>query len=327
MFYFALKDMKEGVVKKLKDELGDPNNISVRGYNLEEVKLPSELSGRLLPVNLLASQFCPTNRDIFLKCVRKVSETPNWSSCQGRAIHNLCFRIFDCAGRYVSRRNMLQKIDLFKYINHYGTLLMNELSKDIEHDISRMRSRPSGSERDRFLKNLSMLKRMQSEIASTLIDYTIATNTDVQLDSEFRRLFPFQREISLNATPLGFSKGVKPDFVYPHDNEIVMGDIKTGEVKDFHKLVVAAYALAYEFEENVPVNFGVILNIKFSNNRKVPIYKDTDAFIISDKYRKAFLDLRDQKFSIVKNGPEPDLATEEACAECVYSPHCRGNQT
>jgi len=325
MFYFALKVIKEDIIKKLQIELGDPRNISIRGNNLDEVRLPSELSGVLLPVNLLASKYCPTNRDIFLKIVKKKSPPLTWPSYQGKIIHDLYFKLFTSVRQYIVKKNIIQRIDLFKHVHRCGQQFLSNLKKDINGEISAIRNKPSKTEKEAFLRNLSKLIRMESEIVSTLIDYSIATNFDVRLDSEFSRIFPFQHEIALNATPLGFSKGVKPDFIYSHGGALVVGDIKTGKLKEFHKLILAAYALAYEYEESIPVNFGVILNVNFSNKRNVPIYKETEIMVISDKYRQAFLRLRDEKFEVVKNRIDPGLpSSENACIECPYSEYCRG---
>ena len=328
MLYFALKDIKENMIEKLKSELEDPSRISVRGRKLDEVKLPSELSSRLLPVYLLANKYCPTNRDTFLKVVKRIPGSPSWPSYQGRVIHKLCFKLTECVRGYILRRNIIQKINILRYIQRSGRNFIGELTSDIDREIARMANGPSNTEKNNFLKNLFKLVRMESEIASTFVDYIIATNFDVQLDSEFNRIFPFQREISLNATPLGFSRGVRPDFVYSRGNSIIVGDIKTGDVKEFHKLVVAAYALAYEYDEGVPINFGTILNIKFSNRRNVPIYKDTEIMVITDKYRQAFLELRDEKFEVVVSGADPGLAPEESvCTDCPYFSYCRSGGT
>jgi CRISPR-associated protein Csa1 len=324
MFYFVLRDVKENMIEKLKSELGDPSRITIRGRKLDEVKLPSELSGRLLPVNLLANKFCPTNRDIFLNVVANIPGSPTWSSYKGRVIHKLCFKLAERAKGYILRRNIIQKIDILRYTRRIGRNLIRQLTSDMDREITRMTNRPSRTEKDNFLKDLLKLVRMESEIASTFADYIIATNFDVQLSSEFNRMFSFQGEISLNATPLGFSRGARPDFVYSRGNSTIVGDIKTGDVKPFHKLVVAAYALAYEYDTGVPINFGAILNIKFSNRRNVPIYKDTEIMVISDKYRQAFLALRDEKFEIVVNGVDPGLAPDEsACTKCPYYSYCR----
>ena len=327
MFYFALKDAKERIIDKLKNELGGSDRIKVRGFRIDEVKIPSELSGPLLPVNLLANKYCPTNRDIFLKIVKNVNPKPTWPSYQGKIIHELCFRILERVQRYVSRSNIIRKINLFRYTLRSGNKIVKEITSDIDEQIKNMIKKPSNREKRGFINNLYKLVRMESEIVSTFIDYIIATNVDVRLDSEFHRIFPFQCEISLNATPLGLSRGVKPDFIYSPGNTLVIGDIKTGQIKDFHKLTLAAYALAYEYHENVPVDFGVILNINFSNRRNVPIYKNTECIIISDKYRQAFLELRDEKFSIITEGKEPDFPSDEnICVNCPYYWFCRGEQ-
>jgi CRISPR-associated protein Csa1 len=212
---------------------------------------------------------------------------------------------------------------LLKYSLRKGKILIREATQDMDREIQRFSNRPNASQKEQFLKNLLKVVRMESEITSAFIDYIIATNLEVNLDSEFSRIFPFQQEISLNATPLGLTAPVRPDFVYKRGEDVIIGEIKTGEPKEFHKLGVAAYAMAYEYEEEVPVNFGFVLNITFTEHRNVPIYKGSEAFVISEKYRRAFLELRDQKLNIIKNEIEPQRASNQnICNDCAYSNLC-----
>jgi len=323
MSYVILKDIKENLCRKLQRRRRDVESISARGWNIDEVKIPSELSGILLPVNLLAYRYCSTNRDVFLNRVRGIRQSPTWSSYQGRVIHEVLLKIMKSVRNYVSRPNVIRKMDLLKYARTRGRKLINKATQNIDQEIETFNTKPNTAQKEQFLKNLLKLVRMESEVMSTLVDYAIATNIDINLDSEFSRMFPFKQEISLNATPLGLAPSIKPDFVYTPGEHMIIGEIKTGEAKEFHKIGVAAYAMAYEYEEEIPVNFGIILNVCFSRNRNVPIYRDSEAFVISEKYRKAFLELRDEKLNIKKIKIEPKKPTDQSlCNSCPYVNNC-----
>jgi CRISPR-associated protein Csa1 len=118
---------------------------------------------------------------------------------------------------------------------------------------------------------------------------------------------------------LGFSPGAKPDFIFGD----LVGEIKTGEFKEFHKLSLAAYALAYEYHENRPMNFGVLLSVNLSKRRNVPVYEKTECFVISDAYRRAFLEKRNEKFEIVRDRRDPGESPGRGHrVECPYFPKC-----
>jgi len=322
MAYVAFRDIRENLYGKLKRQLKDPEGIVARGWNIDEVKTPSELSGLRLPVNLLAYKYCPTNRDLYLNKVKGIRQPPTWPSYQGRLVHGLMLDILKSVRNYASRPHNIAKIDLLKYAQKRGRTLIENATINIDQETAKFKLRPSQAKKKEFVNNLHRLVRMESEIVSAFVDYTIATNEDINLESEFSRIFAFQQEICLNAGPLGLTPSIKPDFIYKPGDMVIMGEIKTGELKEFHKIGVAAYAMAYEYEEEVPVNFGIILNVAF-RNRNVPIYKGTEAFVISDEYRKAFLNLRDQKLNMLKDGIEPERVPDKGqCKDCPYIDCC-----
>jgi len=224
---------------------------------------------------------------------------------------------------YVRRGHSLTDFDLQKYVRSRGLSIVADTNHYVDGEVSRLpqSKQPSAGQRASLVRGLKSIVRLEAETAGSLLDYAISTNIDVRLDSEFSRLFPFQsREINLNAQPLGFSRGAKPDFLFAN----IVGDIKTGELKEFHKLTLAAYALAYEYHERQPMNFGVLLNVGFSKKRNVPIYEKTECVVVSDVLRKAFLEKRNEKFRIIRDRADPgDSADRDSCSDCPYYPGCR----
>jgi CRISPR-associated protein Csa1 len=319
----VLKIAKENTLRKLVDELDHRADVTIRGWDPESF-LPAEYASiRALPVNMLANNYCPTSRDVYLKQVRNINAPPNWDSYCGRAVHKLFQLLASSAESYIRRDLQLRKFDLQKYVRTQGSRLIQKVTSDMTQvttNIPQVR-RPSQSQIDTFVEGLHKIVRMEAETAGALIDYTLSTNLDTRLAAEFSRIFPFQsREINLNAPPLGFSLGAKPDFLLGD----IIGDIKTGQLKEFHKLTLAAYALAYEYHESRPMNFGVLLSVNLPAKRNVPIYEKTEYMVVSDVYRKAFLEKRNEKFRIVRDQVDPgEPTTRDECRECPYFPKCR----
>jgi len=327
MFYISLRDIDEKIIEKLQDNLKSIRDILIRGYKQKvgtvKIILPSELFGTTLPVNLLANKYCPTNRDIWLEKVKEKESEKTWPRHKGNIIHKLYFDLFDKAKGYIIKNNIIEKINLQKKLEESGSSFIKGIKENLDSNVRQLTDLPSQAEKQNFINLLGKIVKFESKIAGCLIDYLIATSPDINLGSEFDKLFPFLREKIIRAPLLGFSeRGVKPDFIY---KESIIGDIKTGKFEEFHKLTAAAYALGYEHHYRQDMNFGVILNVNHLNSRNVPIYEDTKFFVITDEYRKAFLELRNRKFEIIKKRKRPRKPKKEKCnKECPFYKVCWG---
>lgn len=327
MYYLVSQIIQNGYIRKLQDERDHVSPITLRGWETssKEIIVPSELAGVNLSVGDIAGGYCPTNRDLFLRKIKGKRQPPTWGRYQGRKIH----QTYEVLNREIqnytlNNENGLDAFDMVKHCDDNIPKLLDSIMSDFKEEAKRMQPKPTNLEVESFEKELTKIVRFESRLAGSMLDSVVATSFDVKMGSELADLFPLQvMEPSLNAPPLGFSPGVKPDFLIQTGSRFI-GDIKTGPPKEFHRLTVAAYALAYEYKKQEPMDFGIVFRVNTSPSRSVPDYRNTEFFVISDKYRKAVAEVRNAKFQILKSGKDPGESSDASlCSDCPYYPGCR----
>lgn len=323
MYYVMLRLFQEGLFHRLGQEGA---SVSLRGWDIKnrEVAVPSELSSKTISVSDLAAGYCPTSRDLYLSKIKGVQPPEVWDRYTGKVIHQLYKEIGARTQIYVLKnRKSLEEIDLLTHMRKSKAAIIGELTEDLNVVSKRVSDKPSGDGIKKFIGTLARIIDFEGEMASAFCDYIIASKGDVEIGSEFSDLLPIHvQELSLNAPPLGLSRGVKPDLIV---GEKLIGDIKTGPSFEFHRLTVAAYALAYEYVKNSPIDFGVIFRPQISTSKRVPLYTNTEFFVISDKYRRAALQTRNKKLQLLIEKKDPgDAENSVDCSLCPYHPGCRG---
>jgi len=300
------------------------NQIKIRGYHLYKVVVPPELKRRewFLPVNLIAGEYCPTRRYLYLKKFKEnVKPKLTWEAFQGKVVDDLYKSLFNEFYKYTNSTE-LKKLYVKEELENFQAPFLDKVQKEIERNKSSMLSTPEQEEIEGFIFSLKKILRYETQLCSSIIDFKISMKRDINLKAEIALLFPFNFKVKINAPDLGFSEGVEPDFIFA---EKVMGDIKTGEWREFFNLTIAAYALAYENEHRRNMNLGVIINPTFTENRTVPCYPHSSIEIIEDRYRKAVLTIRDEKLEMMKSGEDPNTPSDETlCYSCGYFSHCWG---
>jgi CRISPR/Cas system-associated exonuclease Cas4 (RecB family) len=301
--------------------------ITVRGYNYNHnpVRLAPELSNNswFLPINEIVSDYCPTYRYSYLKkYVPDAKIQLTWDSFKGRIIDNLYEDLYNEFAKYTNGtklKDLILRESLEKFKNEW----IEKIKKDIERENTKIATPPNGDEIDIFINNIGKLLKFEIELCSAIVDYRISTKEDINLKAEIGLLFPFVFRGKINASKLGFSGGLELDFIY---KQMVVGEIKAGEWREFYNLSCAAYALAYEFEHKRDLDLGVILCPIFHDKRTVPLYYKSEIKILDDIYRKAVLLLRDKKIGLMREGKDPKTPrTKVDCPKgCGYLNYCWG---
>ncbi|MEM2741476.1 MAG: type I-A CRISPR-associated protein Cas4/Csa1 [Nitrososphaeria archaeon] len=129
------------------------------------------------------------------------------------------------------------------------------------------------------------------------------------------KLIPEFEEKIVDGRYLGFSRELKVDLFM--DNRLVI-DIKTGDVRDFHKYTLAGYALAIEADSEIPVDYGVISYLSVKDGF---VKIRNDLYFIDDALRREFIDIRDRVFDVIELGEDPGYPT--ICPDyCIYYDYC-----
>lgn len=317
MFNLVLSDMS--IEPKRIDSLDKQadSEITIRGYDLDKVGVPPELRRKewFLPVNEIVSDYCPTDRYLYLTKIAKEKAEPTWESFKGRVIDELYPDLLKALSIHVDHSD-LATLQIREALESFKKTRLEEVQKSYEKEKKKLMNPPTGTEFTDFLKGVSKIIRYEIQLCSAIMDFRVSVKKDIRLESEFALLFPFVSKPKLLAPELGFSEGQEPDFIYA--NRVVC-DVKTGKWRDFFLLTLAAYALAFENENKKPMNLGAIVNPVIDNDRNAPLYLNSEIVIIGDEYRKIVKTLRDKKLEFMKNARDPSKPKNDGlCTSCGF---------
>lgn len=321
----ALLDKIEAPTQSFADEVAA---ITYRGRRpvKDEIRLPAKYDGIDLPVNLVANNYCPTDRDVYLHSTgRGGNHHSTWASLSGRYYEGFLFDFHNYSKAQVTKRGKERdnsSYDLYKSLTrHYRSKIKNIIS-----DLQALKAT------HKFIKDvrlqeieplLKKLGRFETIATCYLLDLTVArAGASVNLSRQFAYLFPLdlRYEIDSIASDLGLTTAAQPDFVF--DRRII-GDIKSGQYKEFWKITLAAYALAYESATGRDMNFGLIYHVFDKRRFNVPDHNRTTILLISNELRLAFVKQRNRKFEIFSSHSDPGLADRQRdCKNCVYFKEC-----
>lgn len=128
----------------------------------------------------------------------------------------------------------------------------------------------------------------------------------------------------------GLSKNLEPDFMIRRLG--LIGDIKSGEsIQEKHLLTCAGYALAFENETNIDINWGMIYFFKAKNAQRFGKYISLPQiyiFPIDDSLREFFIEQRNQSLDLINmekipHFPSEDEVKKKYCMVCEFKNSCK----
>jgi CRISPR/Cas system-associated exonuclease Cas4 (RecB family) len=127
---------------------------------------------------------------------------------------------------------------------------------------------------------------------------------------------------------LGLSRTLTPDFLVKYGETTIIGDIKTGEkFEEFHKLTCTGYALAFENQNKVDVNYGIIYfiptMIKQAKSKNHFFFPQIHIFEIDSSLRSDFIAQRDSKYDLLSNDNIPEFPVDDQ--HCLHACKWREN--
>jgi len=321
----ALLDKIEDPAQTFAEEVA---GITYRGYRpvKDQIRLPAKYDGIDLPVNLIANNYCPTDRDVYLHSVgRAGGRQDTWASLSGRRYEDLLFDFHNYSKAQITERGKERDNSSYDFYacltRHYHRKITNTIS-----ELQALKSTYKFIKDDKIQEIESLLRKLgRFETIATcyLLDLTVArAGATVNLSRQFAYLFPLDLEYEIDsiATDLGLTRAAKPDFIF--DRRII-GDIKSGQYKEFWNITLAAYALAYESATGRDMNFGLVYHVSDKRHFNVPNHNRTMIILISNELRLAFAKQRNLKFEIFINRSDPGLADRQRyCRNCVYFREC-----
>jgi CRISPR-associated protein Csa1 len=154
--------------------------------------------------------------------------------------------------------------------------------------------------------------------AAARLDRILSEVTKIpDVESIIAKVVSMDVERLVNGRLLGLSHELRVDMFT--DRRIVI-DIKTGELRDFHKYTLAGYALAIESDLEIPIDYGIITYLLVD---KDVVKIRNMVYFIGDELRREFIEMRDEAFNIIHNNMDP--GKPPTCpGYCIYYSVCNG---
>lgn len=286
-----------------------PGEVSeeLRGWMWSEYPLVPSYSVRL-GVSDVAGGFCESGRFVYLKYVLRVKGDVSWRVEAGSLIHS----VYSEAVR--NAKSIL-----------YSCMDLEKCAFLEEFEARRVKVR------ERLFSNLKALDRdLARRIFDVLWDYARDSYSSalhkvktlspyLSVDGAASMVIPVTTEYPVDGTLVGLSRAVRVDALLPPSTIV---EIKTRELKPEYRVGLAAYALAFESQYEIPVNYAVLVNVKFNRDyTRFKVYEKP--VLISDSLRQEFVEKRDELAAIVEE--ERDPGKPEKCdPECPYIKYCSG---
>ncbi|HHV78320.1 MAG TPA: type I-A CRISPR-associated protein Cas4/Csa1 [Firmicutes bacterium] len=280
-------------------------NEELRGWNWHRPPLEPIYAVRL-GVYEVASCYCPTARDLFLRRVRNIKARPNEAMMMGSLIHEVVSKVLVKAKRLIYQHG----------VQNYRQIVSELLQPDGNDYIPALvQQMPEGSSELARQRAESVWQFESSRIIARLQD-VLSRQPYVGEDALVALAVPVVVEQKLDGTFLGLSRNLSADactFTEP-----MVLDLKYGKPRDFHRLGTTGYAMVMEAIYEFPVDIGCIVYVDFQGDRVVI---KREFHLIDDELRQWFIEERDQKMRIVSDELDPGKS-EECYDQCPYAPEC-----
>ena len=303
----------------LRQELVErPISNELRGWSYETPPIKPLSTSLRFGVGELAGRYCETLRDIYLRRIVGVRPPPSFKMARGIAFHEVMkAALFDI------------KKFIYENLSSGGKGLLTSLlprSEFVGFDAVDRAEAALGSklnEEDRKLLalNCSNLYDFLIIQGAASLDRTLSKYPHAESDSVINAAIPPVSERKVDGSLVGLSAELSVDIYTPYN---AIADVKTGEVRSFHPLTLAGYALALESDEGIPIDFGFIIYVKL-DRRRVPSFT-IKPLIVGDEVRREFLEVRDEAYQVVTSGRDPGKPTRcpSFCPSYVV---CEGGET
>ncbi|MEM4727694.1 MAG: type I-A CRISPR-associated protein Cas4/Csa1 [Candidatus Bathyarchaeia archaeon] len=286
----------------------------LRGWSWASPPIEPPLNGLYISVSELASRYCETLRDIYLRRVEGIPPPPSLKMIEGLVYHAIASEAISQVKGALFEQGIISGSDIIEKLAPRAKEGCEQVLKGVMISIRQLNE----FERSETLGKSLNFYRFLIVQAAAQVDRILSKFHHIDVDSLVNLAIPPVVERKVDGSMLGLSKELSVDLYTPAN---AVADLKTGEIRSFHKYALTGYTLALEADEEVAVNFGLTIYIKMKKDRPVPMV-DTRYFVISDELRREFLDIRDSAFEIIQN--EKDPGKPSSCPSyCPYIEICR----
>ncbi|MGQ9461368.1 MAG: type I-A CRISPR-associated protein Cas4/Csa1 [Candidatus Bathyarchaeaceae archaeon] len=281
----------------------------LRGWRYSDYPLRPPSSSKI-SVGDLSLEFCPTGRLFFLRYVQKRHEGKAFLLSRGKYIHSVFGTATMTVKSILLNKAVRDGSSFLSIFQEEGERIKPAILKEFD-----LFSR--SEEEERFEKIFNKIWGMAANTYSYQLDKAITRSPYLSLDGLVSSVVPVLTEFPLDGTLLGFQKSIRVDALLLPSLII---ELKTRDIKQEHKIGLAAYSMVFESLFNIPVDYALILNLKINRDATdIKVYEELVA--ISDSLRMATIERRDGALKIIDDGIDPGKP-DRCNTECPYYETC-----
>jgi len=303
-------DKRVRLLRKHLREVGVDDDLRGWSYDRPPVEPPYE--NLHISVSELAGRYCETFRDIYLRRVMRVPLPFSMKLFDGLVIHRVASETLTLVKKTLYAKGVVSGADLIEELLPKAEAICNKALK-----FSLKLGTPKNEELETSRKKALRLYRFLVVQAGSQLDLVLSKFPHAELDSIVTQAVPPIVERRVDGSLVGLSKELAMDIYMPAYAVI---DLKTGEVRSFHKYALTGYALALEADEEIEVNYGFIIYLQVDPD-KPHIRVRVRSVLIDNALRREFLDMRDEALRIMDVGVDPGMPVK-CPAYCPYYPVC-----
>ena len=285
----------------------------LRGWSWQSPPVEPPSRDLFFGVSDLAARYCETLRDLYLKKVEDVKPPPSPKMFEGIVYHDVATDAVTSVKSFLFERGMAGGADLLEGLLPRVEIACERIARAAAGSLGGIGAEEVVSAK---VKAVSFYRYLLVQAAAQ-VDTVLSKFPHIDIDSLVNQAIPPIVERKVDGSLVGLARELSADVYTP---AYAVADLKTGEIRGFHRYAPTGYALAIEADEEAAVNFGMVIYVRLSTERPVPTVQ-TRCFVISDELRREFLETRDEAFEIVINARDPGKPS--TCPDfCPYYQIC-----
>ncbi|PCN49932.1 type I-A CRISPR-associated protein Cas4/Csa1 [Candidatus Geothermarchaeota archaeon ex4572_27] len=276
----------------------------LRGWRWSEYPLAPAYPFKLT-VSDIAGGFCETGRDVYLRYVLRERGRANERVEMGGFIHRVVAEALRAVKSILYTEGLVTGEELRARMEEWGRRALRQLLGDASPRLA--------------VSAFNALWSRAINVYASALDRVRSRSPYLSVDGAVSLIAPASAEYPLDGSLIGLSSSIRVDELLP---PAIIVEVKTRGYRQVYDVGLAAYALAFESQYEVPVNYALMVLVRFNRD-----YSDFTVYerptLISDGLRQSFIERRDQLAKIVEEGIDPGMPSR-CDPDCPYLHVCRG---
>lgn len=282
MYYLSDDERKEA--ERLARSLDIDEEFRGWSYSEGPLRPPYDIK---IPLYIIASDMQFRSKEEYESIIRINRTNPRKELVLGMLLHKTIYLVVKEAKEFVYSHEYVSGNELYDYLIDVRKQNIRGMVDSLE-GLARVYG-------NQFLHYLNRLWYFEALQISASID-RVNSHDRYDPDMLIAKAIPFTLEYKADGSKIGLSDKLSIDAF----GNLVIFELKTGKIKDYHKLAIAGYALALESILEHPINVGCLVYVSFDQDMVPRIRRYV--FPIEESLRRWFIEERDQKMEILALG-------------------------